>query len=92
MPAVYHTHTSQGARSQLAGYLLALGSAAAIATTFIVRKQVSTAVNPATFSVWWYGLAGIYERAALVDGQVTVDSAPNEGTTLIVRIGEPWED
>jgi drug/metabolite transporter (DMT)-like permease len=45
---------------QLVGYLLALGSAAAIAATFIVRKSVSTVVNPATFSVWWYGLAGIY--------------------------------
>ncbi len=39
-----------------------------------------------------YGLVGIRERAALVDGQVTVVSAPNEGTTLTVRIVEPWED
>jgi len=39
-----------------------------------------------------YGLVGIRERAALVDAQVTVDSAPDEGTTLTVRIVEPWED
>lgn len=38
------------------------------------------------------GLAGIYERAALVDAQVTVDTAPNEGTTLTVQIVEPWQD
>ena len=48
--------------------------------------------DPAAVDPERYGLAGIYERAALVDGQVTVDSAPNEGTTLIVRIGEPWEN
>jgi len=45
---------------QMLGYLLALGSAAAIAATFVVRKSVSTKINPATFSVWWYGLAGLY--------------------------------
>ena len=45
---------------QAAGLLLALGSAAAIGATFVVRKSVSSAVNPATFSVWFYGLAGIY--------------------------------
>lgn len=37
-----------------------------------------------------YGLAGIGERAALVDAQVTVDAAPRQGTTLTVRIVEPW--
>lgn len=42
------------------GYLLALGSAAAVAATPIVRKTVSADVNPPTFSVWWYGLAGTY--------------------------------
>ena len=55
---------------QMLGYLLALGSAAAIAATFIVRKSVSTEVNPATFSVWWYGLAGLYAWAfVLVRGE-----------------------
>jgi drug/metabolite transporter (DMT)-like permease len=44
----------------MVGYLLALGSAAAIAVTYVVRKAVSEEVNPVTFSVWWYGLAGIY--------------------------------
>lgn len=42
------------------GYLLAVGSAAAVAATSVVRKTISTEVNPATFSVWWYGLAGLY--------------------------------
>jgi signal transduction histidine kinase len=37
-----------------------------------------------------YGLVGIRERAALVDAEVTVDSAPKEGTTLTVKITEPW--
>lgn len=39
-----------------------------------------------------YGLVGIHERAALIDAEVTVESAPNEGTTLTVHIAEPWED
>ncbi|MBN1584390.1 MAG: EamA family transporter [Anaerolineae bacterium] len=43
-----------------AGYLFALGSAAVIATAFVVRKSISTQVNPAMFSVWWYGFAGLY--------------------------------
>ncbi|MBN1937222.1 MAG: EamA family transporter, partial [Anaerolineae bacterium] len=46
--------------SPISGYLFAFGSAAAIAATFLVRKSVSNAVNPTTFSVWWYGLSGIY--------------------------------
>lgn len=44
----------------IAGYLFALGSAAAIAATFVVRKSISNVVNPTTFSVWWYGLSGLY--------------------------------
>ena len=56
--------------SQAVGYLLALGSAAAIAATFVVRKSVSDEVNPATFSVWWYGLAGVYAWIfALIRGE-----------------------
>jgi drug/metabolite transporter (DMT)-like permease len=42
------------------GYVLALGSAAAVAATSVIRKTISTEVNPATFSVWWYGIAGVY--------------------------------
>jgi signal transduction histidine kinase len=37
-----------------------------------------------------YGLVGIYERAALVDGKVDVSAAPNRGTTVTVHIAEPW--
>ena len=48
--------------------------------------------DPATVDPDRYGLVGIRERAALVDAQVTVDTAPNEGTTLTVRIVEPWQD
>jgi len=48
--------------------------------------------DPATVDPARYGLVGIRERAALIDAQVTVDSAPNEGTTLTVHIAEPWED
>jgi len=48
--------------------------------------------EPAAVEPDRYGLVGIRERAALVDGEVTVTSAPDEGTTLTVRIGEPWED
>jgi signal transduction histidine kinase len=38
-----------------------------------------------------YGLIGIRERAELIDGQVTLTSAPDRGTTLSVQILEPWE-
>jgi drug/metabolite transporter (DMT)-like permease len=48
-----------------------LGSAAAIAATFVFRKSVSTEVHPVTFSVWWYGLAGIYAWAlTLIRGEI----------------------
>lgn len=50
----------QQTRTQTTGYLLALGSAAAISATYLFRKVVSKEVNPVTFSVWWYGLAGVY--------------------------------
>lgn len=48
--------------------------------------------DPVTVDPDRVGLAGIYERAALVDAQVTVDTALNEGTTLTVQIVEPWKD
>jgi drug/metabolite transporter (DMT)-like permease len=50
----------QHTNARTVGYLLALGSAAAISATYIFRKIVSDQVSPATFSIWWYGLAGIY--------------------------------
>jgi drug/metabolite transporter (DMT)-like permease len=60
---------------QTLGYLLAVGSASAIAATYVIRKLISSEVNPATFSVWWYGLAGVYSWiAALARGQI--DQAP----------------
>lgn len=37
-----------------------------------------------------YGLVGIRERAALIDGQVSVDTGPDRGTTVTVEIVEPW--
>jgi signal transduction histidine kinase len=45
---------------------------------------------PETVPADRYGLVGIYERAALVDGKVDVSSAPNRGTALTVHIAEPW--
>jgi drug/metabolite transporter (DMT)-like permease len=57
--------------TQTTGYVFALGSAAAIAATFVVRKSISTKVNPVTFSVWWYGLAGVYAWAfTLIRGEM----------------------
>jgi signal transduction histidine kinase len=47
--------------------------------------------DPHTVEEGRYGLVGIYERAALVDGKVEITSAPSEGTTLVVRIKELWE-
>ncbi len=68
--------------SSIAGYLFALGSAAAIAATFVVRKSVSNVVNPTTFSVWWYGLSGLYAWAwTLLRGQ----------PTQLGRAGRAWK-
>ena len=39
-----------------------------------------------------YGLVGIRERATLIDGHVSVDAAPDHGTTLTIHIAEPWEE
>ena len=38
-----------------------------------------------------YGLIGIRERATLVDGEVSIESAPGAGTTLSVHIAELWK-
>jgi len=48
--------------------------------------------DPAAVDPDRYGLVGVHERATLVDGRVTVASAPNEGTTLTVQIAEPWKE
>ena len=47
--------------------------------------------DPATVDPRRYGLVGIRERASLVDGHVTVSTAPNQGTRLTVEIAELWE-
>ncbi len=39
-----------------------------------------------------YGLVGVRERAALVEGAVAVESAPGQGTVLTVSIAEPWRE
>ncbi|MFO7905444.1 MAG: PAS domain S-box protein [Planctomycetota bacterium] len=39
-----------------------------------------------------YGLAGIRERARLLDGHVTIDSAPGEGTTISVELPADVKD
>jgi signal transduction histidine kinase len=35
-----------------------------------------------------FGLPGIRERAASVDGEVAITSAPGGGTTITFRVGE----
>jgi signal transduction histidine kinase len=39
-----------------------------------------------------FGLVGIYERAALIDGSVSVATTPNQGTVLTVEIADPWRE
>jgi len=34
----------------------------------------------------YFGLWGMYERAAAINGELTLESEPNEGTTVILRI------
>jgi len=44
--------------------------------------------DPAEIDPERVGLTGIYERAALIGAEVTVDSAPDKGTILTVQIPE----
>ena len=39
-----------------------------------------------------FGLVGIYERAALIDGSVSVATTPAQGTTLTIEIADPWRE
>jgi signal transduction histidine kinase len=39
-----------------------------------------------------FGLVGVRERAALIEGTVSVDSAPRQGTDLAVTLVEPWRE
>jgi signal transduction histidine kinase len=48
--------------------------------------------DPNTVDTDRYGLVGLYERAALIDGIVSVDSEPGHGTTVTVEIAEPWRE
>jgi signal transduction histidine kinase len=48
--------------------------------------------DPTEVEMGRYGLVGIRERAMLIDGQMSVDSSPDRGTSLTVRIAEPWEE
>ncbi len=38
-----------------------------------------------------YGLVGIRERAELIDATVDLQTAPAQGTRLIVQVAKPWE-
>jgi signal transduction histidine kinase len=48
--------------------------------------------DPSAVDTERYGLVGIHERATLVDADVIVDTAPDQGTAITVRIAEPWEE
>ena len=39
-----------------------------------------------------YGLVGVRERAALVEADVSVESAPGHGTVLTISLAEPWKE
>ncbi len=59
------------------GYVLALCSAATIATSFVISKAVLKTINPESFSVYWYTAASVY---ALIYGRVSGN--PPRRTTL----------
>lgn len=47
--------------------------------------------DPAAVPADRYGLVGIRERAELIDATVRLETAPQQGTRLVVQIAEPWE-
>ena len=64
------------------------GAAQAIVTDDGCGFDVETALRAP--GAWTHlGLHGMRERAALLDGAVTIESAPGEGTTIYVRIPLP---
>jgi PAS domain S-box-containing protein len=66
------------------------GSAQAIVTDDGCGFDVDTALRAP--GAWTHlGLHGMRERAGLLDGAVTIESAPGEGTTIYVRIPLPVE-
>jgi signal transduction histidine kinase len=47
----------------------------------------AAAMNPSSIHTAW-GLAGIQERSTLINATLTLNSAPGNGTTFTVRLGE----
>ncbi len=47
--------------------------------------------DPANVPPDRYGLVGIRERAELIEATVNLESAPTQGTRLVVQIATPWE-
>jgi drug/metabolite transporter (DMT)-like permease len=57
---VTRAHLRRRLSPRLFGYGLALFSTAVVATTFVISKMALKVVNPESFSVVWYGAAGLY--------------------------------
>ncbi|MBN1580878.1 MAG: sensor histidine kinase [Anaerolineae bacterium] len=57
----------------------------------LVVQDDGQGFDPQAVDLDRYGLVGIRERAELIDGQVVLESAPERGTSLTIRIAEPWE-
>lgn len=70
-------HLWQRVPSRFIGYGLALFSTAIVATTFVISKAALKIINPESFSVCWYGAAGVY---AAIYGRVSGDTP---GPTLL---------
>lgn len=70
------------------------------AVTLTVKEQTLTLAiqdngngfDPQTIPSGHYGLLGIRERIRLIGGQLTLDSAPGEGTILTIEIPISWAD
>jgi signal transduction histidine kinase len=61
-----------------------------VGVTLVVRDD-GQGFDPDAIAPDRYGLVGIRERAELIDATVTLDTAPNQGTTVTIHIAQPWE-
>jgi two-component system, NarL family, sensor histidine kinase YdfH len=79
------TNIARHAQASEAAVVLSLSNIEA-PVLMLEIKDNGIGFNPQTIPSGHYGLLGIRERIRLIDGQLTLDSAPQKGTILTIEI------